>query len=185
MLHEMGGAFVIDADDIARRVQSPGGSAYDEIVRVFGPGVVRPDGALDRRALAAEVFSRPERLEQLNRIVHPRVREAELELLDSHRGDGLVVLNVPLLLENGMESLVDRVVVVTVGDQARKARLWERSRMPAEEVDRRLAAQMPQQEKVRRAHDVIDNDGPVEETRRQVRELLERLGVAPGAPHDV
>lgn len=181
----MGGAFVIDADDIARRVQEPGGGAYDEIVRAFGPGVVRPDGALDRRALATEVFSRPERLELLNRIVHPRVREAELELLDSHRDDPLVVLNVPLLLENGMEKLVDRVVVVTVGEESRRKRLWERSRMPADEVDRRLAAQMPQDEKARRAHDVIDNDGPVEETRRQVAQLLARLGTAAGAPEDV
>jgi dephospho-CoA kinase len=178
MLEELGGAVMIDADAIAYEVQKPGGSAYGDIVAAFGREILKPDGTLDRRKLAAEVFSDPAKRERLNRIVHPRVREVELGLLDAHRGDPLVVLMVPLLLENGMQTLVDRVVVVTADDTQRRRRLWERSGMTGEEVDRRLASQMPEAEKIRHAHHLIDNGGSLEQTRLQVLALLGQLGVA-------
>ncbi|PKO19612.1 dephospho-CoA kinase [candidate division BRC1 bacterium HGW-BRC1-1] len=180
MFEKMGGAIVIDADAIARKVQEPGGSAFEEIVQAFGPEVVLPDGSgLDRRKLAAEVFSSVEKLARLNAIVHPRVREEEMRLLALHGGEKLVVLNVALLLENTMNELVDRVVVVTVSEAKRRERLFERSGMSPEEVERRLAAQMPQEEKVRRADDVIDNDSGLEATRQQVRDLLKNWGMDP------
>ena len=180
MFEEMGGAIVIDADAIARQVQEPGGAAFEEIVRTFGPDVVLPDGSgLDRRKLAEQVFSSAEKLARLNAIVHPRVREEEKRLLALHGGERLVVLNVALLLENTMSDLVDRVVVVTVSEAKRRERLFARSGMSPEEVERRLAAQMPQEEKVRRADDVIDNDAGLDATRQQVRDLLKNWGMEP------
>lgn len=184
MLAELGGAVVIDADEIAHRVQSPGGTAYGDIVAEFGSGILAPDGVINRRKLAAIVFSDPERLERLNRIVHPRVRDEEVQLLEQHRGRPLVVLSVPLLLENGMQHLADRVVVVTVDEAERSKRLFARSGMAPGEVERRLAAQMPQEEKVRMAHHVIDNSGTPEQTRAQVENLLAGLGFAAGKPPD-
>jgi dephospho-CoA kinase len=177
MLEELGGAIVIDADEIARRVQSPGGTAYDDIVTEFGREILAPDGTIDRRKLAAIVFTDAARRERLNRIVHPRVRDEETRLLERHRERGLVVLEVPLLLENGMQHLADRVVVVTVDEAERRRRLFARSGMTPGEVERRLAAQMPQEEKVRMAHHVIDNSGTPEETRGQVLDLLAGLGI--------
>ena len=180
MFEEMGNAIVIDADLIARQVQQPGGGAYEEIVQTFGPDVILPDGSgLDRKKLAARVFSSAEKLARLNAIVHPRVRDEEKRLLALHGGERLVVLNVALLLENTMNDLVDRVVVVTVSEAKRRQRLFERSGMSPEEVERRLAAQMPQEEKVRRADDVIDNDAGLDATRKQVRDLLKSWGMEP------
>lgn len=178
ILEELAGAVVIDADAIAHQVQSPGGSAYAEIVAAFGPEILNADGTIDRRRLAAQVFGDEARRHLLNSIMHPRVRDEELRLLDEYRTHPLVVLMVPLLLENRMENLVDRVMVVTVSEAERKRRLFERSGMTPEEVDRRLAAQMPDAEKARLADVVIDNSGTLAETRRQVREALQKLGVA-------
>ncbi|MBX7247389.1 MAG: dephospho-CoA kinase [Candidatus Sumerlaeaceae bacterium] len=175
MLQEWGGAVVIDADAIAYELQAPGGSAYNEILKAFGPDIVDGEGKIDRATLGAMVFSDPEKRKLLNSIVHPLVRTEELRLLDKYRSEPLVVFMVPLLYENGLESLVDRVLVVTVGDDARRQRLWERSQMPPEEISRRLAAQMPQEEKARRADFVINNGGTRDETEAQVKSLLASL----------
>lgn len=176
IFEDLGGARVIDADEIAHRLQAPGGQAYVEIVRVFGSEVLGPEQRIDRKKLASVVFSDRAKLQQLNAIVHGKVRAEEHRLLDEYRKHPLVVLMVPLLLENHAESLVDHVVVVTVDAATRLVRLVERSGMTADEVEKRLAAQMSDEEKIRRADFVIDNSGPIEATRSQVRKVLQRLG---------
>ena len=140
MLRDLVGAPIIDADAIAHEVQSPGGSAYGAVVDSFGRAILAADGTIDRQRLAAAVFADPEKRKLLNSIVHPRVREKELQLLELHRHEPVVVLMVPLLLENRMQELVDKVVVVTVDEESRCSRLAARSGMQPEEVRRRLAA---------------------------------------------
>ena len=169
------GAKIIDADAIARKVVEPGSPALKEIVQLVGDEILRPDGSLDRAALAEKIFRDETLRRKVNAIVHPRVREIELELLERWRDEPLVVLCVPLLLENRMENLVDHVVVVTVDEPRRFERLRRRDRLTDEQIAARLAAQMPEEEKVARADFVIDNSGSLEATERQVREILHRL----------
>lgn len=175
MFKDLAGAYLIDADEIARQVQGPGGSAYEDILNAFGREILLPDGSINRRRLAEIVFSDNEKRQLLNSIVHPKVRTEEIRLLRAHHADDIVVLMVPLLLENRMQSMVDRVVVVTVDEASRRRRLFERSGMNADEVEKRLAAQMPDDVKVKLANYVIDNSGTLEETRRQVEGVLKRV----------
>lgn len=166
------GAVIIDADEIAKEVVKPGTPAFQEIVQAFGREVLGEQGALDRKRLAAMVFQDAAKREMLNRIVHPRVRKRELELLSQYKDNPLVVLSVPLLFENNMEHLVDKVVVVVVNEAERMRRLTEQQDgLTPDEIQRRLQAQMPQEEKRKRANSVIDNSGNLEETQAQVKQL--------------
>ncbi len=166
------GAIIIDADEIAKEVVKPGTPAFQEIVQAFGREVVDEQGALDRKRLAAMVFQDAAKCEMLNRIVHPRVRKRELELLSQYKDNPLVVLSVPLLFENNMEHLVDKVVVVVVNEAERMRRLTEQQDgLTPDEIQRRLQAQMPQEEKRKRANFVIDNSGSLEEAQAQVKQL--------------
>lgn len=169
------GAQVICADELARQVVAKGSPALQEIAREFGPEVILPDGSLDRRALAARVFADPKARRTLEQIVHPRVRARELELLAQYCGDPLVVLDIPLLYETGAEDLCDAVAVVVVDEESRRTRLMADRGMTLQEIESRLAAQMPQSEKARRATHLIDNSGTREQTRAQVTRLFQTL----------
>jgi dephospho-CoA kinase len=146
--------------------------------------VVGADGQIDRVALARIVFGDPRQRQILEAIIHPRVRALERQQLDDAiRHKALVVFDVPLLYENGLDGWCDTVVVVTVDEPTRRARLAKSRGMTAEQVDARLASQMPQAEKAARAAHVIDNSGTRRETLAQVRRLLEKLfpsGLPPG-----
>ncbi|MCX7049503.1 MAG: dephospho-CoA kinase [Candidatus Sumerlaeota bacterium] len=170
------GARVIDADVIAHEVVEPGTEGLEEIARTFGAGMIRGDGSLDRARMGQKAFSDPEALKKLNAIVHPRVREREKELIAEYQRQGaaLIVLDIPLLFEVGSQDLADATVVVTVNEPERIRRLEESRGWSREEIERRRAAQMPQDEKARLAGHVIDNSGSLEETRRQVRDLVAR-----------
>ena len=183
LFEELGGARVIDADAIAHQVQVPGGSAFPEIVQAFGPAILAENGSIDRGKLATLVFGDQSKRKLLNSIVHPKVRTEELRLLDEWRHEPLVVLMVPLLLENRMQHLVEKIVVVTVDEENRRKRLWERSQMTPGEIERRLAAQMPDAEKVRQADFAIDNSGSLQSTRDQVAQIIERISKAPHSGH--
>lgn len=175
MLQELGGAVVIDADAITRQLQMPGGTAYADIVRAFGPEIVAPDGTIDRARLGSLVFGDGDKLKLLNSIVHPKVRAEELRLLGENQGKPLVVLMVPLLFENKMQGLADKTLVVTVDEQTRRRRLRERDGMSDEKIARRLAAQMPDAEKAKLADYVVDNSGTLSETREQVLKVLQDI----------
>lgn len=168
---------MIDADEITRQVQKPGGAAYDEIVREFGQGILASDGTIDRRKLGQLVFNDYHKLQRLNEIVHPKVRTEELRLLELYRQRPLVVFMVPLLFENGLERLVDAVMVVVTRDDIRRQRLRQRNGWSDAEIDRRLAAQWPDEKKMSLADFVIDNSGSLEATREQVRAVLDKLSV--------
>ena len=168
-------ACVIDADALAREAVEPGQPALEAIAREFGPEFIGPDGRLRRGDLARLVFNDRAALARLNAIVHPQLREAELWQMRAAEAEGrqLIVLDIPLLFEAGMQEMVDRTVVVTVGEARRFARLKRRG-IGERDAIARLGMQMPQSRKRALADVVIDNDGALDETRRQVVALLER-----------
>ena len=166
------GCRLVDADILAREVVAPGEPAWHAIVEEFGPEVARPDRQLDRKRLGALVFADPARRKVLEAITHPAIaarRETILEGLAAERFDGVVVLDVPLLIEVGGAARVDRVVLVYAEPEVQLARLMGRDGFDRGEAERRVASQMPLAEKVRHAHFVIDNSGTPEETAAQVR----------------
>lgn len=176
MLRLTGDAFIIDADSITRDLQQPGEVAFKAIVEEFGSDIVREDGELDRLGLASIVFHDRNKLQKLNDIVHPLVwKEIGEQLKLNHN---LTVLMVPLFFESGSENLVDKTLVVTLSEEKRKTRLMERDGLSQQQINDRLAYQMPQNEKEKRADFVIDNNGTPDETLEQTRGILNKLGIA-------
>lgn len=172
MLVELG-AVHIDADRLSREVVAPGETAWRAILDRFGCAVFQEDGQLDRKALAALVFSDPQKRVALNEITHPPIIALVRERLAEARasGAGLVLLEVPLLYEAGLDSEVDWVAVVAAAEATQLERLLQRDCLLESEARQRLAAQMPLSEKIRRAHFCLNNNGSLEDTRRQVQEL--------------
>lgn len=173
------GARVIDADVLAREAVAPGSPALAAIRARFGPAVFAPDGSLDRPALGRRVFEDAEARLALNAIVHPevaRLARARMEALE-HAGAPVIVYDVPLLYENGLDRALGEVIVVTAPPEVQRARIRARDRLPDAEIEARIAAQMPLEEKARRATWVIDNGGTLEEMRAQVAALWRSWGL--------
>jgi len=171
------GATVIDADELARQAQAPGGEVLAAIVRRFGADVLAPDGGLDRAALRAKVMGDQAALDALNQIVHPAVRQRRDELLSEarERGDALVVNDIPLLFEVLDPAQFDIVVLVDAATTVRRTRLRAMRGLSNDEADRMLAVQMPAERKRARSHFVIDNDGSRSELERGTRIVFEEL----------
>lgn len=175
------GAALIDADAISREMVEPGSPALEEIRLQFGGEYLTADGRLDRKRMAATVFESRERRQALNRILHPRVVAAmqrtaqEIEEAGRQTGKGsrVIVLDVPLLFEEGLERLVERTVVVTVSEAERFRRVRLRDGLGERDVVRRIAAQWPQRVKASLADHCIDNSGSPDATRRQVVRMYE------------
>lgn len=176
------GAVVIDADAIAREVVEPGTPGLAEVVAEFGEGVLTPEGRLDRPRLGEIVFADEARLAGLNAIVHPRVAERSGQLMEEALAADakVVVYDVPLLVENGLESLYDVVVVVDTPDEVRVERVSRDRGMPREQVRARIDAQADRKTRLAAADLVVDNSGTREELAERVaglwRELLDRAG---------
>lgn len=174
------GAQLIDCDRIARELVRRETPAYRKILAHFGPGILAPDGELDRRRLGAIVFSDPQERRVLEAIVHPEVREETARRLEAIRQaapDAVVILDVPLLFEAGMDRALDAVIVVHVPEALQIERLVERDRLtPAEALDR-IRSQMPLEQKRPRATHVIDNSGTIEQTRSQALEVYRQLAL--------
>ncbi|KKM11944.1 hypothetical protein SY88_06005 [Clostridiales bacterium PH28_bin88] len=176
------GAEVIDADVLAREVVAPGEPAWSEIVATFGEEILNSDGTIHRPALGSKVFGDPTALARLNGITHPRVIERTEELLTAYRQQnprGVVVIDAPLLLEAGMEVLVDEVWVVSVPEETQVRRVVQRDKLPEAAARRRIRSQMPLAEKIKRAHRVIDTSVSLERTMEQVldywKDIMEKL----------
>jgi dephospho-CoA kinase len=180
------GCEIIDADLLAREVVEPGEPAYVGIVQEFGPGVVGPGGALDRRALGAIVFADPERRRRLEAITHPAIRArlaSRLADLAARNFRGIVVFDAPVMIESGNHRAMDRLVVVVTDEDTQRARLRARDGSEPDEAGRRMRSQMPLAEKAKLADHVIDNTGDRAATEAQVRRVhaallaeLERRG---------
>ena len=176
MLREQG-FLVLDADTLAHQLVEPGQPAYDDVLREFGKGVCDASGKIDRAKLAAIVFAEPAKLARLNQIVHPRVAEAqERQFTEWQRTHprGVAVVEAALLVEAGAHNRLDRLVVVWCRPEQQIQRLRERG-MSAEEAQRRIASQMPLEEKRRLAEFQIDCSGTIEDTRQQVERLAVHL----------
>jgi dephospho-CoA kinase len=162
------GAEVIDADLIVRELQQPGAEVYEKMVELFGPEVVGADRALDRAAIAKKVFTDESLLKTLNQLIHPIVRRVMNERVESFRStDKVVVLDIPLLVENPREGL-DGVLVVDLDSELAVRRLVEQRNMNAADARARIAKQATREQRLALANHVIDNSGDRDELSRKV-----------------
>jgi dephospho-CoA kinase len=184
------GARLVQADRIAHSLMQPGEAVYNEVVRHFGREILDPDGAVNRGKLAEVAFgpaSAPEgqrasRIAELNRIVHPAViRSQDAWLREMGRRDphAVAIVEAALILEAGVKDHFDRLVVVTCNTEQRAVRFAARQKIDLEsaskEVARRMAAQLPDEEKIKAADHVIDNSRSIDHTREQARQVWEKL----------
>lgn len=169
------GAVLVDSDRIAREVVAPGTEGLAKVVAEFGPGVLAPDGSLDRPKLGAIVFADEERRRALNAIVHPLVGARSAELQRAAGPDDIVVHDVPLLTENGLAPYYDLVVVVDAAPDSQLDRLVRLRGMTEDEARSRMAAQARREERLAIADFVLHNDGTVEELREQVAAVWREL----------
>ena len=174
MLAEMG-ASVIDADQISRSLTAPGGKALPMVREAFGEKVFFPDGTLDRAALSSMVFADRESIARLNGIIHPLVKLEMDAQLDRCRksGEQVVVLDVPLLFEAGMQHMGDVVACVAAPQEIQIARMHSRNGYTREEAMSRIRNQMPVDEKAKRSDVVIDTSCTLEELRTKVEMLYQ------------
>ena len=171
-LLERRGAVLIDADQLARDAVEKGTPGFDRVVDAFGPEVVTPDGDLDRPALAARIFSDPERKSTLEAIVHPEVARRFSDQVDAYRAtDRIVVYVSPLLVELGLAPAFDVVVVVTASPHLRVSRVASDRGLSPDEVRGRMAAQATDEQRAEVAGVLIDNDGSLAELEPQVDRL--------------
>ncbi|MDP2943484.1 MAG: dephospho-CoA kinase [Candidatus Omnitrophota bacterium] len=172
------GAVVLDADEIAHRLIAPNTPAWRRIKGYFGDGILRKDGKINRKALAKEVFSERGRLNKLCGIIHPLVYKEigkKVKEIKKINAEAVVVLDIPLLLESGGRSKVDKLVVVTAGSDVQIKRAVRKFGLTRKEVLQRIEAQMPLGEKEKAADFVIDNKGSLCATERQAVEIWKNL----------
>jgi dephospho-CoA kinase len=170
------GAELIDADQVAREVVVPGKPAWKKIVEHFGDEILDDEGFIDRPALGAIVFADPAKRALLNELTHPPVIEAiadQLEMLTAF--DGVVVLDVPLLVEGGVDRGYDAIVVVAAKPETQLQRLLADRGMSEEEAHQRIAAQAPLEDKIAKATHVLWNEGTLEELRTEADHLAQEL----------
>ena len=185
------GVHWVDADDVAREVVEPGTPALERIAEHFGEEILTSDGALDRAQLRGIVFEKPEERVWLEGLLHPIIRGELVRQLNcpcplspspspaGGEGNGYslpyVLLVSPLLLETDQHELVDRIIVIDVPEDVQLERTMARDTNSREQVERIIAAQMSRKDRLARADEVVNNDRPLDDVTRQVRELHERL----------
>ncbi len=171
------GVPVIDADVLGHRSYEPGTETYRKVIDAFGEEIVAPDGTIDRRVLGSKVFGKPDELRRLTDIVWPAIRRlaseelAELEVA----GNELAVLEAAVLLEAGWEDLVDEIWVVVVDPSIAVSRLRSRNGLDEEAAWARIRSQLSNEERIRRADVVIENNGTLAELRQRFQEAWEAL----------
>ena len=169
MLRELG-APLIDADQLARDVVAPSSAGLAEIAEAFGPEMITDDGFLDRKRMSALVFADADQRARLEAITHPRIFARFTALSEGYeaRGEQVVVYDAALLYERGLDQLMNAVIVVTVPPPVQLHRLRDRDGISEEEALRRITAQMPLEDKVKRADYVINNGQSLVHTRAQL-----------------
>ena len=172
------GCHVIDADQTARDVVKRGTSGLARIADEFGPKVIAPDGELDRAKMASIVFASNEKRLLLNSIIHPLVFEAQNKWLaerETEDPNGIAIIDAALLIESGGYKRFNKLIVVWCEPEIQLQRLRLRDDLPETDANKRIAAQMPQEEKKQYADFLIDTSNGFEDTRRQVRDVYEKL----------
>ena len=167
-LLERHGAVIVDADLIVRELQQPGAEIFQRMVEMFGDKVVAADGSLDRAAIANEVFSDTDLLKKLNLLIHPVVRRVMNERVENFRGtDKVVVLDIPLLVENPREGL-DGILVVDLDPQIAIERIVDQRKMSIDDARARVSKQSSREQRLAIANHVIDNSGDRDALAKQV-----------------
>lgn len=177
MLERMG-ARIIDADLIAREVVEPEKPAWVDLVRKFGPGILSPDGSIDRRRLGEIVFGDESKRRLLMDITHPRIKETVRERIAEYKKENVpvVVIEAALIVEKGgLREFLDGLIVVTADEESQIGRLMKRSGHTREEALARIGSQMPAGEKALHADYLIDNSGTEKETEAEVKKLWEEI----------
>ena len=167
---------VIDADQVVHELQEPGERLYQALLSTFGPAILQEDGRLDRPKLGAMIFGNPELLAQSSQIQNQIIREdlaGRRDLLAET--EDIFFMDLPLLFELQYEDWFDQIWLVDVTEKTQLSRLMTRNALSQEEAEKRIAAQLSLQEKRNRADVLIDNNGPLEETRQQIRDALQKL----------
>jgi dephospho-CoA kinase len=172
------GAYIIDADQIARELVLPHKPAWSELIRAFGQEILQEDGSIQRKKLADKVFADPKQRKLLNQILHPRIKE-EMDRRAKEIGkkdpEAIVVIDAPLLIELGDHRELDKLIVVTSTQAQQIDRLKDRDGTNPEEALRIVSSQMPLKEKLKFADYVIRNEGSMEETKKRAREVYQEL----------
>jgi len=171
------GAYIIDWDELAREVVRPHLKAWEEIVEYFGKDFLNEDLTLNRQKLADMVFPDKEKVAKLNQLVHPQVFKEDERITNEIKSldpDALIIKDIPLLTEVARPLFVDKIIVVAASEQTQIRRLGERG-MSREDAQNRIKSQLPLDEKIKFADFVIDNDGTLEETKKQVEEVYSLL----------
>lgn len=173
------GAVIIDADTIGHEAYQPNTKTWQELINTFGRQIIAEDDNIDRKKLGALVFGNPEQLEQLNRIVHPRMFEMMFERIESYRRQNMkvVVLDAAILFEAKWTPLVDIIWVVIASESVVIERAKARTGLPEDQIRSRLHSQMPNEERVKLANVVIYNNGTFQDLRVKVQEIWNNLAV--------
>jgi dephospho-CoA kinase len=172
------GCHLLDADAIVHQLFLPGQPVNQAVIREFGPNVQAKDGSINRPVLGEIVFNHPDARQRLNTLVHPAVIEYQkrwLDELDASDSNAIGIVEAALMIEVGTYKNYDKVIVVTCAPEVQRQRLKERSGLAPDQIEARIASQMPMAEKVKFANFVIDNSGSLEDTQRQVADVHQRL----------
>lgn len=180
MLRERGFP-IVDADLVARFVVEPGQPALEKIRQEFGDGVILEDGTMDRAAVGERIFNDPSERKKLNDIVHPAIRQEMLRQRDRHFENGArtVVMDIPLLFESRLQHYADKILVVSVSEETQLKRMMERDGFTEKEARARISSQLPISEKERGADAVIYNNGTIEESEKQLEQILDSWNALP------
>jgi dephospho-CoA kinase len=173
------GAIIIDADELAHESYKPHSQAWQELINSFGKDIVKADEEIDRQKLGQIVFSHPDALARLNQIVHPRTYGMAQEKIEDYRRQGAkaIVVEAALLIEAGWTDLVDKVWLVVTPEDVAIQRLSQHKGMSESQILARLRAQMPAEEKMKYAAEVIYNDGDLNQLETKVTELWHKPGI--------
>lgn len=171
------GARIVDADQLAREIVRPGEAAWKEIVDAFGAGILREDKSIDRERLRNIVFRDERARKRLEAITHPRIRALAQQRIRQLAAEGanVVVYEAPLLFENNVHLWLRPVIVVACDRATQKERLRKRDGLTEQDIERHLGAQMPLDEKRRLADHVIENNGTLEDLKKQVEEIWQKI----------
>lgn len=165
---------IVDADEVARKVVEPGSETLAAIHAAFGEEALLPDGSMNREAIGRQIFADQSKREQLNAIIHPAIRQEMLRQRDAHvaAGESIVIMDIPLLFESKLQHFVDRIVVVGTTVETQMTRLMKRNALSEEEARQRIQSQIPVQEKMDQADDVLLNEESVDDLYDQVDKLV-------------
>lgn len=178
MLKEMN-ITVVDADIEARLAVMKGEPAYFKIIEEFGADILLDNGEIDRQKLGSIIFHQAEKRQMLNEIVHPEVRKRMSNQAEraEKNGEAVVVLDIPLLFESKLTYMVDKTLLVFVDAETQLQRLIARNNLSVEDAEARIRSQLPLSDKVKLADAVIDNNGSIEDTKKQLNQVLVRFGI--------